>query len=50
VQVVTRAYRPFNDPAPENPCSVVLDQDELLRADLLLERAASVMLVDLGVS
>lgn len=50
MQVSTRANRPFDDPAPENPCSVLLDQQTLLEADPLLRQAATVMGIDFAVS
>ena len=33
VQVETHSYRPFDDPQPEDPSSVVLSREQLREAD-----------------
>ena len=42
----TRAYRPFDNPAPENPSSILLNVLQLSQADLLVLQAAKLLNID----
>lgn len=42
-QVVTRSYRPFDDPNPHDPTSVVLGREELQQADNALLAADALL-------
>lgn len=49
MQVEVRDYRPFDDPQPENPSSVVLSAVQLRQADPSLSQAAQLLAKDLKV-